>query len=78
MNDLVVRKLCLVSIGCAYLRVIRSVVPTRCRLRWICILFVCACAVVCAVEFIPTFKVVIVVVMCRDVCRVYVRSCVCC
>ena len=44
----------------------------------VCILFVCACAVVCAVEFIPTFKVVIVVVMCRDVCRVCVRGCVCC
>ena len=39
----------------------------------VCILFVCACAVVCAVEFIPTFKVVIVVVM----CRVCVRGCVC-
>ena len=27
----------------------------------------CACAVACALEFIPTFKVVIVVVMCRVV-----------
>ena len=28
---------------------------------------VCVCAVACALEFIPTFKVVIVVVMCRVV-----------